>query len=313
MRTKMNLDVVAENEEEKEIEDFLDLLHSSNEVQEFLETMRQEAKKRNVYKYRERIKDPNSAIRTYRINKKKLEDAHDYVGISFITNNEKEIYPIINYLKKELSNAEYIDFVDEECIYSPLVYIKWVPPLGYNIFAKEKLIPNVREIPIEIRVCSKEGYVSEQSAYYSVQKNDMTNLPREEKNNLRNIVQHITYKLAILNMRELTDKEKTKHIQELNNIIDRNSIFLKENYELCKDGILDFGRLVYRCEHDKEMTEDQERLTKGEIDDIDELLKKKFNDFLENDGENIVEKVYKAVNQMRKIKYEEIKDELNIE
>ena len=133
------------------------------------------------------------------------------------------------------------------------------------------------------------------------------------KNNLRNIVHHITYKLAILNMKELTDKEKTKHIQELNNIIDRNSIFLKENYELCKDGILDFGRLVYRCEHDKEMTEDQERLTKGEIDDIDELLKKKFNDFLENDGENIVEKVYKAVNQMRKIKYEEIKDELNIE
>ena len=60
-----------------------------------------------------------------------------------------------------------------------------MPPLGYNILAKEKLIPNEMEVPIEIRVCSKEAYISEQSAYYSVQKNDTTNLPMETKNNLR--------------------------------------------------------------------------------------------------------------------------------
>lgn len=312
MRTKMNLDVVAENKEEKEIEDFLKLLHSSNEVEEFLKIMRQEAKKRNVYKYRERIKDINSAIRTYRINKKKLEDVHDYVGVSFITNSEREIYPIINDLKEKLSNAEFIDFVDEKYIYSPLVYIKWVPPLGYNIFAKEKLIPNEREVPIEIRVCSKEGYISEQSAYYSIQKNDTTNMVIEEKNKLRNIVQHIAYKLALLNIRKLTETEKEKHIQELNSIIENNSLFLKENYDLCKDGILDFGRLVYKCEHDREITENQDRITKKDIDDIDELIKSKFDDLLENEGKEIVEKVSIAINQIRKIEYQEIKDELNI-
>ena len=312
MKTKMNLNVVAENEEEKEIEKFLELLHSSNEVEKFLETMRQEAKKRSIYKYRERIKDSNSAIRTYRINNKKLEDVHDYVGISFITNNEKEIYPIIDYLKEKLSNAEYIDFVDEKYIYSPLVYIKWVPPLGYNVFAKEKLIPNAMEVPIEIRVCSKEGYISEQSAYYSVQKNDMTNLPREEKNQLRNIVQHITYKLALLNMRELTEKERKKHIKELNSIIQKNSLFLRENYDLCKDAILDFGRLTYRCKYDKEMTEDQGELTKEEIDKIDEFIKNKFSSLLENGGKDIVEKASIAVEEIQKIEYKRIKEELNI-
>ena len=35
MKTKMNLDVVAENEEERIIVDFINMLHKSKEVQEF--------------------------------------------------------------------------------------------------------------------------------------------------------------------------------------------------------------------------------------------------------------------------------------
>lgn len=127
--------------------------------------MEEEAKKRNIFKFRCRVKNINSAIRTHRINKKGLDDVRDYVGISFITMDEKSIYPIINFLKTILPNGDYVDFVAEEMIYSPIVYTKWVPPLGYNILAKERLIPNEREIPIEIRVCSKEAYISEQSAY----------------------------------------------------------------------------------------------------------------------------------------------------
>ena len=56
MKTKMNLDVVAENEEERKIEKFINMLHASKEVQEFLQTMDEEAKRRNVFKYRARIK-----------------------------------------------------------------------------------------------------------------------------------------------------------------------------------------------------------------------------------------------------------------
>lgn len=72
----------------------------------------------------------------------------------------------------------------------------------------------------EIRVCSKEAYISEQSAYYSVQKNDTTNLPMETKNNLRNLVQHITYKLALLNTRELSKLLKCQYEDFINAIKD---------------------------------------------------------------------------------------------
>lgn len=132
-------------------------------------------------------------------------------------------------------------------IYSPLVYIKWVPPLGYNIFAKEQLIPNERLVPIEIRVCSKEGYISEQSAYYSVQKNDTLKMPIEERQKLRNLVQHITYKFALLSIRELSNEESERHKKELDKIITENYKFLEKYRDLCEDALLDCGRLIYMC------------------------------------------------------------------
>ncbi len=302
MKTKMNLNVIANDEEEKKIEKFITLLHNSNEVKQFLNSMENEAIARKVFKYRARIKNVDSAIRTYRINKKKLVEVHDYVGISFITNTEDEIYPIVEYLKKQLPNSEHINFVAEEYIYSPLVYIKWVPPLGYNIFAKEKLIPNQMEIPIEIRVCSKEAYISEQSAYYSVQKNDTIKMPIEEKNKLRNIVQHITYKLALLNLRNLTYEERQKHANELTEIINKNKDFLKTNNDLCQDAILDFGRLVYRLENEYEIVEMEKQLSEDEIDNFDDRIKTKFYMLIQEENENIINAICKAVTKMRKIK-----------
>lgn len=313
MKNKMNLDVVAENEEEKRIEDFLNVLHKSSEVQQFLDLMREEAKRRNVFKYRARIKNANSAIRTYRINKKTLDNAHDYIGISFITHNEKEIYPIIDFLKQKLSSAEFIDFVSEEMIYSPLVYIKWVPPLGYNVLAKESLIPNQREVPIEIRVCSKEGFISEQAAYYSIQKNDSIKMPIEEKNNLRNIVQHIAYKLAILSIRELTEEERIKHERELNAVIYNNKEFLHKNKELCKEAILDLGRLIYRCENDREMEIDELNLDEVEVDKIDEYLKVKFGILLDDKRSSVIDTVCEAIKKIKLLSYKEVKQALKNE
>ncbi len=311
MANKMNLNVVAETDEEKRIEAFLNLLHKSEEIKNFLNLMEEEAKKRDVFKFRCRVKNVDSAIRTHRINKKGLDEVRDYVGISFITKDEKSIYPIIEFLKTKLLNGDYVDFVAEEMIYSPLVYTKWVPPLGYNILAKEKLIPNEMEVPIEIRVCSKEAYISEQSAYYSVQKNDTTNLPMETKNNLRNLVQHITYKLALLNTRELSEEEKKQHENELMDIIEKNKEFLEENNLLVKDAVLDFGKLVYKCEKDKEISEIN--LSSQYTEKIDDEIKNTFENFLDETEGKLVNKVYKSLEELLKYKYKDfinaIKDE----
>ncbi len=311
MANKMNLNVVAETDEEKRIEAFLNLLHKSEEIKNFLNLMEEEAKKRDVFKIRCRVKNVDSAIRTHRINKKGLDEVRDYVGISFITKDEKSIYPIIEFLKTKLLNGDYVDFVAEEMIYSPLVYTKWVPPLGYNILAKEKLIPNEMEVPIEIRVCSKEAYISEQSAYYSVQKNDTTNLPMETKNNLRNLVQHITYKLALLNTRELSEEEKKQHENELMDIIEKNKEFLEENNLLVKDAVLDFGKLVYKCEKDKEISEIN--LSSQYTEKIDDEIKNTFENFLDETEGKLVNKVNKSLEKLLKCQYEDfinaIKDE----
>ena len=311
MANKMNLNVVAETDEEKRIEAFLNLLHKSEEIKNFLKLMEEEAKKRDVFKFRCRVKNVDSAIRTHRINKKGLDEVRDYVGISFITKDEKSIYPIIEFLKTKLPKGDYVDFVAEEMIYSPLVYTKWVPPLGYNILAKEKLIPNEMEVPIEIRVCSKEAYISEQSAYYSVQKNDTTNLPMQIKNNLRNLVQHITYKLALLNTRELSSEEREQHEKELMDIIEKNKEFLKENNLLVKDAVLDFGKLVYKCEKDKEIS--KIILSSQCIEKIDDEIKNTFENFLDETDGKLVDKVNKSLEKLLKCQYEDfinaIKDE----
>ena len=311
MANKMNLNVVAETDEEKRIEAFLNLLHKSEEIKSFLNLMEEEAKKRDVFKFRCRVKNVDSAIRTHRINKKGLDEVRDYVGISFITKDEKSIYPIIEFLKTKLLNGDYVDFVAEEMIYSPLVYTKWVPPLGYNILAKEKLIPNEMEVPIEIRVCSKEAYISEQSAYYSVQKNDTTNLPMETKNNLRNLVQHITYKLALLNTRELSEEEKKQHENELMDIIEKNKEFLEENNLLVKDAVLDFGKLVYKCEKDKEISEIN--LSSQYTEKIDDEIKNTFENFLDETEGKLVNKVYKSLEELLKYKYKDFIDILKNE
>lgn len=59
-------------DEEREIENYLNVLYESGEVKNFLAKIQEEAENSNIYKYRSRIKNPNSAIRIHRINKKNL-------------------------------------------------------------------------------------------------------------------------------------------------------------------------------------------------------------------------------------------------
>lgn len=307
MRTKMNLNIVSETEEERKIEEYLTVLHNSLEIQEFLEMMRKEAQKNNVFKFRARIKDIKSAIRTHRINKRNLEEVRDYLGISFITNSEEEIYPIIDFLKEKLPNGDFVDLVSEEMIYSPLAYMKWVPPLGYNVFSKEPIIPNKLNVPIEVRVSSKEAYISEQSPYYAIHKNDTINMPSEQKTKLRKLVQHITYKLALLNVRKLNDEERKKHTKELLELLQNNKEFLRENEKLCRDAILDFGVLVYRVIKDKEILIEEETLSRETIDKIDNQLKHLFNNFINESEGDMISTIQSAVNKLKLIEYNNLK------
>ncbi len=247
--------------------------------------MQNYAKKHNIFKYKARIKDVKSAIRTYRINHKSLSDVSDYMGFTFIVNTEAEVQPIVEYLHTQLSKVNDIDFLAEDSVYSPLTWMKWVPPLTYNLFAKEELIPNIEPIPIEIRICSKEGFVAEQSAYYSVHKNDHTGLEIKVKQNLKDVTQHLTYKLAIIANRNLSENEMNQKIRELHQILNSQRAFLLSNWKLIKEAIIDCGMLIYKIQNDKFISTDESNLSKEEILKIEDEIKKIFWDHFEKVNE----------------------------
>ena len=272
----MDLDVQAKTEKEKAIASYLTQLHTSAEVKSFMDKMQNYAEKNNIFKYKARIKDVKSAIRTYRINHKSLSDVSDYIGFTFIVNTETEIQPIVEYLHTQLSDVTDIDFLAEDSVYSPLTWMKWVPPLTYNLFAKEELIPNIQPVPIEIRICSKEGFVAEQSAYYSVHKNDHTGLEVKVKQNLKDVTQHLTYKLAIIGNRNLSENEMKQEIRELHQILNSQRAFLLSNWKLIKEAIIDCGMLIYKIQNDKSFSADELNLSKEDILKIEDEIKRIF-------------------------------------
>lgn len=281
----IDLDVQAETEEEKAIASYLTQLHTSVEVKSFMDKMQNYAKKHNIFKYKARIKDINSAIRTYRINHKSLSEVSDYIGFTFIVNTEDEIQPIVEYLHSQLSNVNDIDFLAEDSVYSPLTWMKWVPPLTYNLFAKEELIPNIKPVPIEIRICSKEGFIAEQSAYYSVHKNDHTGLEIKVKQNLKDVTQHLSYKLAIIANRNLSENKMNQEIRELHQILNSQRAFLLSNWKLIREAIIDCGMLIYKIQNDKSISNDESNLSKEDILKIEDEIKKIFWDHFEKVNE----------------------------
>lgn len=272
----IDLNVQAETEEEKAIASYLTQLHTSAEVKSFMDDMQNYAEKHNIFKYKARIKDIKSAIRTYRINHKSLSDVSDYIGFTFIVNTEAEIQPIVKYLHAQLSNVNDIDFLAEDSVYSPLTWMKWVPPLTYNLFAKEELIPNLKPVPMEIRICSKEGFIAEQSAYYSIHKNDHTGLETKVKQNLKDITQHLAYKLAIIGNRNLSKNEMKQEIRELHQILNSQRVFLLSNWNLIKEAIIDCGMLIYKIQNDSYISADELAFSKEDILKIEDEIKRIF-------------------------------------
>ena len=127
------------------------------------------------------------------------------------------------------------------------------------------------------------------------------------------MAQHISYKLALLNIRQLSINERERHTIELNNIIDNNFDFINSHKELVIDAILDMGRLIYKCEHDDEISVAEKVLSQKDIDDIDDKIKLIFSnnlDVIKIFDKNITNNVFNAIKEMRNIDYRDIKNEV---
>ncbi len=102
------------------------------------------------------------------------------------------------------------------------------------------------------------------------------------------------------------DEEVKRHTEELNELINKNRDFLKTNDNLCKEAVLDFGRLVYRLENEDEITKIENKLSKNDIDDIDDRVKVKFDSLIQKENDDIINAICTAVKKMKKVNYKDI-------
>ncbi len=77
------------------------------------------------------------------------------------------------------------------------------------------------------------------------------------------------------------------------------------------DAVLDFGKLVYKCEKDKEIS--KIILSSQCIEKIDDEIKNTFENFLDETEGKLVNKVYKSLEELLKYKYKDFIDILKNE
>ena len=73
------------------------------------------------------------------------------------------------------------------------------------------------------------------------------------------------------------------------------------------------GRLIYKCEHDDEISVAEKVLSQKDIDDIDDKIKLIFSnnlDVIKIFDKNITHNVFNAIKEMRNIDYRDIKNEV---
>lgn len=286
----------------EQIKDVLTKLYENPDLVGFINHMQSAINGFQIEKFIPRVKTIESAQRTARVKSfKSIEDANDYIGVSFVVRDENQIYDIAQRLKQVYPNSGSIDFLAEENVYSPLCYIKKVPPLSYNIITREK-VGTQENVPVEIRICTKEAHLSNQAVHDTVYKNDNLEIPFDEKIKLLCLSQHIVYKLGLLGMRRnLSETQRQKHEDELRLVLDNNKAFLAKHAKAFESVIVEYGMSAYEYEHSEEFAKLPQEQRKARLSSI---RKKYAQMYFQNGKANLdfVERANKPIQEMRNIK-----------
>ena len=258
MQSLMRRDFVAENYKEELLCDRLEQINNSKDVKLFIKRIEGTINK-DIKVFAYRIKDFKSAIRTFRLTEyENIEKMYDLLGFLYVVENEIEINKLEKKLRKKINenniavfnllkekeydsknlinndtkNKTYIEATLDyfnKLIYMPENFKLLLPPFTYNLIFKKKFKDLDFNVPIEIRIQTKEDFIALESYYYTVHKNDT--ISKEKKIPLINIsfrlLRRMT-KLAFLS----NDTEKEKLRIEIEQIIKDNKEFIEENKEI---------------------------------------------------------------------------------
>lgn len=247
-------------------------MNNTNEIYQFVNDLENKLKGEvKIFSYR--IKKIYSALRTYRLaNYSKAEQLHDLLGILIVVDKRSEIMKVESKIKRYFNNekintynmlneiefkAKRYNTLDENIKnnqYNELIFKdistwlempkeldKLLPPFSYNILFEKKFIGVDTPISIEIRIQTKEDFITTEAYYYTIHKND------EIKLNLKIPLLCMSFRLLrrMSNMAfEENDTIKNKYKMEIDEIQNENINFIKQNKEYFEEVFLEHNYLV---------------------------------------------------------------------
>ena len=207
MKNLMNKEFYATTKEEKILCTKIEQMNNSNEIRKLANDLENQLKNEaQIFSYR--IKKSYSALRTYRLaNYIKAEQLHDLLGFLVVVDKKSEITKIEDKIKKYFSNEKIKTYnllnevesnskkykiLDEnikDSQYNELIFNdintwlkipsgldKLLPPFSYNILLEKKFIDIDTKVSIEIRIQTKEDFITTEAYYYTIHKNDEINI-----------------------------------------------------------------------------------------------------------------------------------------
>lgn len=272
MTYKMDKNYYPINIQEEILCKIISEMNNSTEIKDFAKEL-ESIIKDNSEIFSFRIKEQFSAIRTYRLaNYNNAEQMHDLLGFLIVVDNNLEIKKIEELLKNYLTeeNIKIYNLLNEkefktiqyntiqehiekrqynqlifndinEWLYIPKDLNKLLPPFSYNILCKKKFEDIDYQIPIEIRIQTKEDFITTESYYYTIHKNDTINL--NKKIPLLCMCFRILRRMTnIAFEKDISVRERYE--EEIRKIEDSNKKFIEQNKEELERVFLEHNKIV---------------------------------------------------------------------
>lgn len=268
----MNKEFYATTKEEKILCTKIEQMNNSNEIRKLANDLENQLKNEaQIFSYR--IKKSYSVLRTYRLaNYIKAEQLHDLLGFLVVVDKKSEITKIEDKIKKYFSNEKIKTYnllnevesnskkykiLDEnikDSQYNELIFNdintwlkipsgldKLLPPFSYNILLEKKFIDIDTKVSIEIRIQTKEDFITTEAYYYTIHKND------EIKLNIKIPLLCMCFKI-LRRMSYIVFEEdeyiKSKYKSEIDKIKNENIEFIEENREYLEKVFSEHNYLV---------------------------------------------------------------------
>lgn len=275
------VDPTIATEDEKEILESIEKAKKSEQLKFFMLSIKSLTQtESNVISYAQRLKRPESLLRTIRIKGK--DNACDFVGMLFIVENKNDIYAIVEKIRGKIENAEYFD-LSGDLGKPPHKTV----PLSYTILTNLYLEDVGVEVPIEIRIHDKEGIIETESAHCLYKNDNISNV--EERFRLSGKMLElfkIRCSIDFSNSLNLNDKSKIEE-EMRKKVIENEEFFAKHSEEIyCAwreyvKNVVKFNNRIKIGQFEFINRNSQQNET---VDKLDKVLDRLFDDYYQSEG-----------------------------